>query len=224
MNFKQGITTFWAFMRRHLLYSGLPIAALAVAFLLPLTASAQAIKGTLLGNVTDTSGAAVPNANVVITETRTGVSATATANAAGYYVFTNLQDGVYRVEASLTGFKKIVRDNVEVKVNTTLRTDLALEVGNVTDTVTITTEAPLLQTDRADTGRLLDAKQVAELPLGFNRNFQALLVTVPGATRPTRPHSEFFNPQDSLESKVNGQSRLSNNFQIEGVDDNHRTG
>ena len=49
-------------------------------------------------------------------------------------------------------------------------------------------------------------------------------MTVPGATRPTRPHSEFFNPQDSLESRVNGQSRLSNNFQIEGVDDNHRTG
>ena len=84
--------------------------------------------------------------------------------------------------------------------------------------------APLLQTDRADTGRLLESKQVAELPLGFNRNFQGLLVTVPGATRPSRPHSEFFNPQDSLESKVNGQSRLSNNFQIEGVDDNHQTG
>jgi hypothetical protein len=65
---------------------------------------------------------------------------------------------------------------------------------------------------------------VAELPLGFNRNFQGLLITVPGATRPSRPHSEFFNPQDSLESKVNGQSRLSNNFMIEGVDNNHKTG
>jgi hypothetical protein len=224
MNIKQGIIAVWRFTRRHLVYPGLPLAALALAFILPLAADAQAIKGTLLGNVTDTSGAAVPNANVTITETRTGVSLNTTANADGYYVFTSLQDGIYRIEASLTGFKKVVRDNVEVKVNTTVRTDLTLEVGNVTDTVTITTEAPLLQTDRADTGRLLEAKQVAELPLGFNRNFQSLLVTVPGATRPTRPHSEFFNPQDSLESKVNGQSRLSNNFQIEGVDDNHRTG
>ncbi|MFN7948105.1 MAG: TonB-dependent receptor [Blastocatellia bacterium] len=188
------------------------------------TGAAQAIKGTLLGNVTDSSGAAAASASVTITETRTGVSNTTTANADGYYVFSNLQDGVYRVEATAQGFRKVIRDNIEVKVNTTLRIDLALEVGAVTDTVTITTEAPLLQTDRADTGRLIEAKQVAELPLGNNRNFQNLLVTVPGATRPTRPHSEFFNPQDSLESKVNGQSRLSNNFQIEGVDDNHRTG
>ncbi len=224
MNFKQGITTFWAFMRRHLLYSGLPLTALAVALLLPLTALPQAIKGTLLGTVTDASGAAIANATVTITETRTSLSATATTNSDGNYVFTNLNDGVYRVEAALTGFKKVVKDNVELKINTTIRTDLALEVGNVADTVTVTAEAALLQTDRADTGRLLEAKQVAELPLGFNRNFQSLLVTVPGATRPTRPHSEFFNPQDSLESKVNGQSRLSNNFQIEGVDDNHRTG
>src|SRR5262249_5158804 len=82
----------------------------------------------------------------------------------------------------------------------------------------------LLQTDRADTGRIIEGKQVAELPLGFNRNFQGLLITVPGATRPTRPHSQFFNSQDSLESKVNGQERMSNNFQIEGVDDNEKTG
>ncbi|HMV51979.1 MAG TPA: TonB-dependent receptor, partial [Blastocatellia bacterium] len=71
---------------------------------------------------------------------------------------------------------------------------------------------------------LLESRQIAELPLGFNRNFQGLLITVPGATRPTRPHSQFFNSQDSLESKVNGQSRLSNNFMIEGVDDNQKTG
>lgn len=185
---------------------------------------AQAIKGTLLGNVSDSAGAAAANANVTITETRTSVSSTTTANSDGYYTFSNLQDGVYRVEASAQGFKKVIRDNVEVKVNSTVRIDLALEVGNVSESVTITTDAPLLQTDRADTGRLIEARQVAELPLGFNRNFQSLLVTVPGATRPTRPHSEFFNPQDSLESKVNGQSRLSNNFQIEGVDDNHRSG
>ncbi|MEP7273899.1 MAG: TonB-dependent receptor, partial [Acidobacteriota bacterium] len=112
-----------------------------------------------------------------------------------------------------------------VKVNTTVRVDVTLQVGEVSETVTVEGgQEPLLQTDRADTGRLLESKQVSELPLGFNRNFQGLLITVPGATRPTRPHSQFFNSQDSLESKVNGQSRLSNNFQIEGVDDNEKTG
>ena len=83
---------------------------------------------------------------------------------------------------------------------------------------------PLLQTDRADTGRLIESKQVAELPLGFNRNFQGLLVTVPGATHPTREHSSFFNSQDSLAAKVNGQSRMSNNFQIEASMTTRRPG
>jgi hypothetical protein len=184
----------------------------------------QAIKGSLLGAITDAAGAAAANATVTITEVRTNISSSTTTNSSGNYTFSNLLDGLYRIEASASGFKKVVRENVEVKVNTTVRVDLSLEVGNVNETVSITAEAPLLQTDRADTGRLLESKQVAELPLGFNRNFQSLLVTVPGATLPSRPHSEFFNPQDSLESKVNGQSRLSNNFQIEGVDDNHRTG
>jgi hypothetical protein len=185
----------------------------------------QAVKGSLLGTITDSNGAAAAGASVTITETRTNISATTTTNQDGNYVFANVKDGVYRVEASQKGFKKVVREGVIVDVNTTIRVDLDLQVGEVSETVTIeATSAPLLQTDRADTGRIIEGKQVAELPLGFNRNFQGLLITVPGATRPTRPHSQFFNSQDSLESKVNGQERMSNNFQIEGVDDNEKTG
>ena len=90
--------------------------------------------------------------------------------------------------------------------------------------MTVTGETPLLQTDRTDTGRIIESKQVAAMPLAFNRNFQGMMVTVPGATRPFRPHSQFFNSQDSLSSEVNGQSRLANNVQIEGLDNNHRTG
>jgi Carboxypeptidase regulatory-like domain/TonB dependent receptor len=194
------------------------ITRLALALFLLVGAAivqAQAVKGSLLGTIT----------TVTITETRTGISAATTTNADGNFVFSNIKEGVYRVESSQQGFKKVVRDRVTVDVNTTVRVDLAMQLGEVTETVTIeASAAPLLQTDRADTGRLIESKQVAELPLGFNRNFQGLLVTVPGATRPSRPHSEFFNPQDSLESKVNGQSRLSNNFMIEGVDNNHKTG
>ena len=199
--------------------------ALFALLLLHSQAQAQAVKGTLLGTINDSTGAAAAGASVAAIETRTNISNSTSTNADGNYVFTNIKDGVYRVEASLKGFKKVVRDNVIVDVNTTVRVDLALEVGEVSETVTVqASTTPLLQTDRADTGRLLESKQVSELPLGFNRNFQGLLITVPGATRPTRPHSQFFNSQDSLESKVNGQSRLSNNFQIEGVDDNEKTG
>ncbi|MGH8864590.1 MAG: carboxypeptidase-like regulatory domain-containing protein, partial [Burkholderiales bacterium] len=139
----------------------------------------------MLGAVTDSSGAAAAGATVTINEVRTNISATTTTNENGNYVFSNLQDGVYRVEAVLKGFKKVVRENVRVEVNTTVRADLTLQVGELSETVTIEAAAsPLLQTDRADTGRLIEAKQVAELPLGFNRNFQGLLITVPGATRP----------------------------------------
>ncbi|MDQ3013580.1 MAG: carboxypeptidase-like regulatory domain-containing protein, partial [Acidobacteriota bacterium] len=208
---------------RHWLGISLLLSMLLLSLLA--TAQAQAVSGGLLGTITDANGAAAAGATVTITETRTNISTSTSTNSDGNYVFANVKDGVYRVEATQAGFKKVVRDNVVVDVNRTVRIDLDLPVGQVTESVTVEGGAPpLLQTDRADTGRLLEAKQVAELPLGFNRNFQGLLVTVPGATRPSRPHSEFFNPQDSLESKVNGQSRLSNNFQIEGVDDNHRTG
>ncbi len=187
-------------------------------------ADAQAVRGSLLGNVTDASGAAVPGATVTITETQTNNTANAVTNDSGYYIFPNLKDGIYRVEAELQGFRKTVRDGVQVDVNTTVRVDLALQPGELTETVNVNAETPPLQTDRTDTGRLIQGEQIAAMPLGFGRNFQGMVATVPGASRPFRPHSEFFNSQDSLSSNVNGQSRLANNVQIEGVDDNHRSG
>jgi hypothetical protein len=191
---------------------------------LPSDAAAQAVAGTLLGNVRDESAAAVPGATVTAIEVNTSISRTAVSNETGYYILSNLKDGTYRVEAELQGFKKFVREGVEVDVNTTVRVDVSLAVGNLSETVTVAAETPALQTDRTDTGRIIDAKQVTEMPLAFNRNFQGILVTVPGTTRPFRPHSQFFNSQDSLSTQVNGQSRLANNVQIEGLDNNHKTG
>jgi outer membrane receptor protein involved in Fe transport len=189
----------------------------------PATLAAQAVRGTLLGNVTDQGGLAMPGATVMATEVNTNISAATTTNESGSYTFT-LRDGEYRVEAELSGFKKTVRQGVRVDVNTTVRVDLRLEVGVIEESITVAASTPLLQTDRADTGRVIEAIQIQAVPLGFNRNFQGMLVTVPGATRPFRPHSEFFNAQDSLSTNVNGQSRLANNVQLEGVDDNHKTG
>ena len=92
----------------------------------------------------------------------------------GYYIFSSLQNGTYNVAAELQGFKKVVRQSVRVDVNTTVRVDLALEVGQMTEAVTVSAESPLLQTDRTDTGRIIESKMVSELPLTFNRNFQSL--------------------------------------------------
>jgi hypothetical protein len=199
------------------------IGALAAA-LCAGTASAQAVRGTLLGNVVDPQGAAIPGVSVVATETQTNISRSVVTNHSGNYVFANMKDGLYRVEAELTGFKKFVRDGVEVKVNSTVRVDAVLQVGNMEETVEVVQETPLLQTDRADTGRTIEGRQIEELPLGQGRNFQGMWATVPGAVTLSRPHSQFFNPQDSEETKFNGQSRLSNNVQVDGLDNNHKTG
>jgi hypothetical protein len=209
-------------LRPCMILAIISVAALALGS--PAIILAQAVKGGLLGNVTDSSGLAVPGATVTITETRTNISYNTTTNESGYYIFSNLKDGVYRVVAELTGFKKVVRDSVIVDVNATLRVDLKMEVGAIEESVTVVGESPLLQTDRADTGRIIEAVHLQEVPLAFNRNFQGMWQVLPGALRMQRPHSEFFNAQDSLSTNVNGQSRLANNVQIEGIDDNHRTG
>ena len=206
---------------RLLVVSGL-LAALALS--LPPELRAQAANGTLLGNVRDESGAGVPGATITATETQTNIARSAVSNETGLYTLTNLPPGIYRVEGELQGFKKFVRQGVQVDVNTTVRVDVPLSVGALTESVTVSGETPLLQTDRTDTGRVIEGEQIAQMPLGFNRNFQGMLITVPGAGRPFRPHSEFFNSQDSLSTNVNGQSRLANNVQLEGIDNNHKTG
>jgi len=190
----------------------------------PCSLNAQAVSATVLGTVTDTSGAVVPAAKVVITETKTGFTRTAQTNDSGYYVIADVPPGSYDVSAEKQGFKKTLRNAVDVVVNSTVRVDLSLPPGTVAETVTVLAEAPILQTDRADVGSKIESKQVVDLPLGFNRNFQNLLNLIPGTTRAHREHSEFFNSQDSLSTEVNGQTRHFNNLLVEGVDNNERTG
>lgn len=184
----------------------------------------QAVKGSLVGTITDSSGALVPGARVTITEINTGFTRSMQTNESGYYVFGNLDPGVYRVEVEQTGFKKAVRDRVDVIVNTTVRVDLQLQPGQITETIEVVAALPLLQTDRSDVGRKFEARQLRDLPLAMNRNFQGLMRIMPGVSGVERPHSEFFNPQDSMGARVNGQSRYGNNVQLEGIDNNHRTG
>ena len=99
------------------------VLTVGAVLIVPSTASAQAVTGTLLGNVTDTSGAGVPGATVTVTEVQTSIGRTAVSNDAGYFIFASLQNGNYSVEAELTGFKKVVRQNIKVDVNTTIRVD-----------------------------------------------------------------------------------------------------
>ena len=145
-------------------------------------------------------------------------------NESGNYVFGNLDRGTYRVEVQRQSFKKAIRDKVDVLVNTDTRVDVHSSRAKSARRSKLPPTLQLLQTDRADVGRQIETKQLQDMPLTFNRNFQSLLNLVPGTTRAFRPHSEFFNSQDSLSTQVNGQSRFANNVQLEGIDNNHRTG
>jgi hypothetical protein len=196
---------------------------LAVVLCIP-AANGQAVTGSLLGVVTDASGSAAPNAKVVIVETNTGIQRSAITNQTGFYSFPGLESGTYSVSVELAGFRRVTRTDTKVFVNTTVRADFVLEPGVVNQAIDVIASATDLQTDRADTGRIIETKQVQDLPLPFGRNFQGLLNLVPGAGRAFRPNSEFYNAQDSLSSRVNGQSYFSNNVQLEGIDNNFRTG
>jgi hypothetical protein len=198
-------------------------AVLAAALLLSGLASglyAQAVTASLVGTITDSSGAVVPGAKVTITEVNTGLSRRMETNASGNYSFPALEPGTYRVSVEQAGFRTAVKEGVDLLVNTTVRADLVLQPGAVTEQITVTAEVPILQTDRADTGRKIEAVQMVNMPLSYNRNFQALLNLVPGTTRAFQSNSEFFNSQGALNMQVHGVGLRGNNVQFEGVDNN----
>src|SRR5271157_4808782 len=185
----------------------------------------QAVNATLLGTVTDASGAVVPNAKLTITETQTGIIHASKANESGNWTVPDLPPGVYEVDVEAAGFKKELRKDIALLVNTSTRVDIQLQPGSVTETIEVGATTAVLQTDRADTGRNIDSMVVSDLPvLTSNRNYQVLLQLVPGTSPPTEQHSQFFNASDSLQTEVNGAPRVVNNYQIEGIDDNERTG
>ena len=196
----------------------------SLAFLLSPQARGQAVSATLLGNVTDNTGAAVPNATVQILESATGIAHTGKTNGDGLFTFPDLTPGTYTVSVESQGFKKATRENVDVVVNTTTRVDLALQPGNVTESVIVTTAPPIMQTDRADVSVNIESHTLQALPVAVNQNFQTLLTLVPGVGPPIFEHSQFFNAASSIQTEVNGQPREGNSYQIEGIDDDERTG
>ena len=152
------------------------------------TAYSQAVNGTLLGTVTDSSGAVVPSAKVTITETNTSSSHSAQTNGSGNYSIPLLPPGKYTVTVEQTGFKKETRRDIDVLVDSTVRVDISLQPGNLTETIEVTGAPPELQADRADTSEKIEVRLVEDAPLGNNRNFQSLLNLIPGTAPATFQH------------------------------------
>jgi len=140
---------------------------------------AQITTTLMTGNVTDQSGAAVPGAQVTAIATETGLLRTATTNAQGEYRLEFLPAGKYSLQVSAQGFKKYIANNIELQVNVPARVDAALELGNVSQSVTVTSEAPAVNTVDAEIGRTVGNTEVTNLPI-VNRNVYTLLTLTPG--------------------------------------------
>ena len=157
------------------------IKMLCLLAILPISSQlqAQSFFGTIVGTVTDTSGAVVFGATVKVTNVGTGTSQTVTSEPSGRYSAVNLIPGAYKVEVSKTTFKRFVRDNAVVEVGQTTRVDAALQVGAVSETVEVTTNAPLLQTDSSTLNQEIEGQQVQEEPLN-GRNVMNLVALTAG--------------------------------------------
>ncbi|MGH9628763.1 MAG: TonB-dependent receptor domain-containing protein, partial [Bryobacteraceae bacterium] len=179
-------------------------------------ASAQVLYGSIVGTVTDQSNAVVPQATVRVTNTSTGLSREATTDASGYYSIPNLMQGSCDVSITAPGFKPLKQTGVNVVINTVSRIDLSLEVGTVTDSVTVEASAALLQTSKTDVNANLASRAVTNLPLANYRNYQSLINLVPGATPARFQNAVVDTPQRSLSTNVNGQERGANNTRVDG--------
>ncbi len=197
---------------------------LAFAAILSCDLHAQAVTATLVGTVLDQSGAKVPGAKIVASATGTGQTREVITNGSGNYSIPDITPGSYTVSVEATGFRRQSRTGVDIVVDTTARVDFDVALGDVSETVTVSTAPPLLQTDRGDISTKLDTEKLADLPMGNNRNFQTLLNLIPGTTPAVVNNSAFFNAAGTLQTNVNGTPIMGNVYQIEGVDDEQRTG
>lgn len=194
---------------------------LVLSTLLALNAYGQVLYGSLTGTVTDPSGALVNGARVTALEVRTGVTSQATTDATGIYRFTALFPGTYKVTINAPSFNRQETSGVPVRVNEVARVDAQLQVASTSQSVVVTTEAPLLQTDKSDVHTDLTSQQIQDLPTmgSQGRNFQSLLRTIPGAGLTAETNSLAGNPQRAINSNVNGQSNQGVNTRIDGAQD-----
>jgi len=139
---------------------------LAAAVFLAGIAFAQESRGSITGKITDPQNAVVPNASVVVTNLATGVAERTTSNSTGYYEVNYLNAGTYKVEVEAPGFKKLVRSPISLSVGDRLAVDGHMQLGEASQSIQVTADAPLLETTTAAQGRVLNSRDMAQLPLG----------------------------------------------------------
>jgi len=193
------------------------LALLAVAVFTVAPVQGQVLYGSIVGTVEDASGAVIPNVAVSVTNVATGAVRQTTSDNQGRFTVVSVPAGSYEVTGTASGFSTTTRSGVEVSINSVTRIALAMTVGQVSEQVTVSGSAAVLQTDRADTRAEITSQAMVELPLPSYRNYQSLINTVPGATPAAFQNSVGASPQRSLTTNVNGTNRNNNNTRIDGA-------
>lgn len=184
-------------------------------------AAAQVLYGSIIGSVTDSSNAAVAGAEVTLANTETGQSRKATTNQAGAYSFPTLSAGTYNVTIAMSGFQTFSASGIVVGTDQIARVNATLQVGGVYQSVEVSAQAAQLQSDSAELRDEVSKDTFENVPIPANRNFENLLITVPGFTPPENVGSGAANPSRGLTYSVNGASRNSNNVRIDGASANN---
>src|SRR5712671_5099200 len=180
-------------------------------------AFAQAVYGSILGTITDPSGAAVGNAKVTVTDQRKGTSDTTTTNESGNYSVTHLIPDTYSVHVEGSGFKSLEFKDVIVNADAGANVNGQFQVGSTSEQVEVTAEAPQLKTDRSDVAVEFNEKYVQDLPI-LNRNFTSFELLSPGTQKLSWGHAATENPQGSQQTFVQGQHFSGTAYEVDGTD------
>ena len=196
---------------------------LASILLLSLTQAgmAQEVSASITGVITDPSGAAVPGATVTATDVNRGTVWPTESNEEGVYALPRIPAGTYSLKVESEGFKTTVRSDVVLELNQRARVDLTLEVGDVSESIEVTAEPPMLNTETTIVGSVLTSNSIVNTPL-VTRNYISLTLLAPGVTT-TNP--DAFNSGQRTAGGgrpyVNGNRKEANNFLLDGIDNNH---
>ena len=182
----------------------------------------------LNGTISDASGAVVPGVSVTVTNAETGIQREAVTDSTGSYDIRLLPPGTYNIAVKKDGFRQLTRESVLLEVNQVARIDFTMQLGAVTEAVEVSASAPMLESSNSSVGQVIETKAVSDLPLN-GRNFAQLAILSPGAIGvgygPVGTIGSGSRPDDTrpgAELMVNGNREMSNNFMIDGVDDNFR--
>jgi hypothetical protein len=176
----------------------------------------QAVSGTINGYVYDSAEAIIPGAKVTITNTGTGAVTARSTDEDGLYVATNLPPGAYSVAVEAAGFRRTVQENVVLRIDSAVRVDLRLELGAVTEQVTVSGAPPILKTEKTDVGLYIPEQQLRELPT-FGRNLSKLYNTIPGVIQNSFQIGAGENPSEFNGTVVHGQFFGNSEYDIDGI-------